>query len=194
METSVPNRAFFFGGFSSLHATEQFSAFALKYLKRRQNTSFPTTLVGTRHPPLSSIFQPTSAAMPLVRGKWTTVDMDEIRLCQDLVDELELEYVNEDSTTIISTTPEKIFQNTTIALWARTYLGKKEINLGLPALKTWLGNLALCGPGRSGMYEGVTYKFVKREFLHLFSEERWLIILTGWPKNETTTPGYELDF
>lgn len=86
--------------------------------------------------------------------------MNEIRLCQDLVDELEFEYVNEDRTTIITTTPEKIFQSTTIALWARTYLGTKEVNLGLPYLKTWLGNLALCGSGRSEMYEGVTYKFV----------------------------------
>jgi hypothetical protein len=126
--------------------------------------------------------------MPPLRGKWPTIDMNDIKLCQDLVDELELEYVNEDRTTIISTTPEKIFQNTTITLWARTYLGTKKINLALPSLKTWLGNLGLCGPGRSEMYEGVTYKFVKREFVHFFLEKQWLISLTGWSKSETTTP------
>lgn len=116
--------------------------------------------------------------------------MDEIRLCQDLVDELELEYVNEDRTTIIAASPEKIFQNTTIALWgARTYLGTKEINLGLPSLKTWLDNLALCGSGRSEMCEGVTYKFVKREFLLLFSEEQWLMLFTGCPRAKPLTPG-----
>ncbi|KAF3397753.1 hypothetical protein F1880_005643 [Penicillium rolfsii] len=113
--------------------------------------------------------------MSPVRGKWTTVDMDEIKLCQDLIDELEVKYVDEDKTTVVATTPAKIFQNSNVALWARTYLGTKTISLGLPSMKEWLGNLALCGPGRSEMYDGVEYRFVRR-----------------WPKNETTTPESDL--
>lgn len=97
---------------------------------------------------------------------WMTIDMADIRLCQDLMAQLEIEYSNEDRTAIVHTTPEKIFQTTSIALWARCDTGTKEINLGLPSLKAWLDNLAMCGPGRGEWYEGVTYKFVKRELLH----------------------------
>ncbi|KAJ6096879.1 hypothetical protein N7486_007625 [Penicillium sp. IBT 16267x] len=50
-----------------------------------------------------------------------------------------------------------------MALWAQSTSGQRQINLGLPSLKTWLKNLAANGPGRAETYQGVTYKFVKPE-------------------------------
>ncbi|KAJ5557923.1 hypothetical protein N7513_003509 [Penicillium frequentans] len=102
--------------------------------------------------------------------------MSDIQECQSLVAQLGGEYNNEDRTTFIDITPEKILQTSTMALWAQSTSGQTQINLGLPALKSWLKNLAANGPGRAETYQGVTYKFVKQE-----------------PKSRTTTPLSSLD-
>lgn len=92
--------------------------------------------------------------------------MSDIQQCQDLIAQLGVEYNNEDRTTIVDVTPEKILQTSTMALWAQSTSGQRQINMGLPSLKTWLKNLAASGPGRAETYQGVTYKFVKRKLVN----------------------------
>lgn len=90
--------------------------------------------------------------------------MSDIEQCQDLISQLDSEYIDEDRITFINITPEKILQTPTMALWAQSASGQRQINLGLPSLKTWLKNFAASGPGRAETYEGITYKLVKRKF------------------------------
>lgn len=80
--------------------------------------------------------------------------MSDIQQCQDLIAQLGGEYNNEDRTTFIYITPEKILQTSTMALWAQSTSGQRQINLGLPSLKTWLKNLAANGPGRAETNQG----------------------------------------
>ncbi|KAJ6003901.1 hypothetical protein N7540_013183 [Penicillium herquei] len=91
--------------------------------------------------------------------------MSDVQQCQGLVAQLGGEYNNEDRTTFIDITPEKILQTSTMALWAQSTSGQRQINLGQPSLKTRLKNLAANGPCCAETYQGVTYKFVKRKFL-----------------------------
>ncbi|KAJ5111694.1 hypothetical protein NUU61_001324 [Penicillium alfredii] len=102
--------------------------------------------------------------------------MSDIQQCQDLTAQLGGEYKNEDRTTFVDTTPEKILQTSTMALWAQSTSGKKQVNLGLPSLKSWLKNLAANGSGRAETYQGVIFKFVNQE-----------------PNSRTTTPLSSLD-
>lgn len=90
--------------------------------------------------------------------------MSEIQKCQELLSQIGDEYKGEDISTIIDTAPEKIFQTSTMGLWAQSTTGQKKINLGLPSLRTWLKKLAASGPGQAGEYQEVRYKFVKRKY------------------------------
>lgn len=96
---------------------------------------------------------PASGKRPLFsklhcRNIYSSTSMSDIQQCQSLVAQLGGEYNNEDRTTYIDITPEKILQISTMALWAQSTSGQRQINLGLPSLKTWLKNLAANGPGR----------------------------------------------
>lgn len=91
--------------------------------------------------------------------------MSDIQQCQDLIAQLGDEYINEDRSKVVDILPEKILQISTMALWAQSTSGQKQINLGLPSLKTWLKNLSTSGPGGAETYQDVRYKFVKRESL-----------------------------
>ncbi|KAJ6105276.1 hypothetical protein N7523_010086 [Penicillium sp. IBT 18751x] len=119
--------------------------------------------------------------------------MSDIQQCQDLIAQLGNEYSNEDRTTFVDVTPEKILQTSTMALWAQSTSGQRQINLGLPSLKTWLKNLASSGPGRGETYQGVRFKFVKRKFLNKSPKELQLIISKEEPNSRTTTPLSSLD-
>ena len=103
--------------------------------------------------------------------------MSDIQTCLDLISQLPNEYKNKDMTTIVYTTPDKILEISTMALWAQSTVGTKEINPRLPSLSCWLKRLAANGPGPDGEYEGVKYKFVKRKFHYRQLEELSLISL-----------------
>ena len=89
--------------------------------------------------------------------------MSDIQACQDLIAQLGSEYNSEDRTTFIAITPENILQTSTMALWAQSTSGRKQINLGLPCIKAWLKNLGASGPSWPETYQGVKYEFVKRK-------------------------------
>ena len=119
--------------------------------------------------------------------------MSDIQQCQDLIAQLGSEYSNEDRTTFIDVTPEKILQTSTMALWAQSTSGQRQINLGLPSLKTWLKNLAASGPGQTETYQGVRFKLVKRMFLNRSLRGLPLITSKEEPNSRTTTPLSSLD-
>ncbi|KAF3403101.1 hypothetical protein DPV78_004281 [Talaromyces pinophilus] len=119
--------------------------------------------------------------------------MPDIQQCQDLIAQLGSEYSNEDRTTFINVTPEKILQTSTMAIWAQSTSGQKQINLGLPSLKTWLKNLAASGPGRAETYQGVISKLIKREFLDKSLKGLQLITSKEEPNSLTTATLSSLD-
>ncbi|KAJ6007539.1 hypothetical protein N7540_011515 [Penicillium herquei] len=97
--------------------------------------------------------------------------MTDIQECLDFIDLLGEEYKDEDRITLIDENPDIIFQTPSMALWAQSTSGERQINLGLPSLKAWLKNLATYGPGRAERYEDIIYTIVKRQQLIISKEE-----------------------
>lgn len=93
--------------------------------------------------------------------------MSDIEQCEDLINQLGDEFKDEDKDTSITTSPQKILQISTMALWAVSTGSEKIINLGLPSIKSWLKNLAANGPGPAEEKNGVRYKFVKRKLTNM---------------------------
>ncbi|CAI7602812.1 unnamed protein product [Penicillium glandicola] len=85
--------------------------------------------------------------------------MSDIEHCEDLVAQIATEYVGIDRFSTVTTTPDRILQTTKMGLWAQS-LSEDMLLLDM----TWLKSLAASGPGASEEYQGVRYRFAKRNF------------------------------
>lgn len=91
--------------------------------------------------------------------------MSYVTNCQDLVAYIDTGFA-EQHFVLVETNPSKIMQDTTgiIAIWAQSLTGSYQmVNMRLPGIKNFLRLLAMNGPGYSGEYNNVRYKFVLRK-------------------------------